>query len=146
MVPSRAMNWITDTIAIGNYLEARDTALHRRHGIRSVLCLDGSLEGHDPALLDLADIEVFALVDGPGNLPMQFFQAVSLVAQMSQATPNLLVHCHAGRSRSAVVVAGHLMCTRGLSPADAIGYVAARREINLTPGIESLLGDRRLRP
>ena len=35
------MDWITDQIAIGNYLDAQDLELLRREGIAPILCLDG---------------------------------------------------------------------------------------------------------
>ena len=37
------MNWITDELAIGTYLEAQDAELLKQHAFRSVLSLDGSL-------------------------------------------------------------------------------------------------------
>ena len=51
----------------------------------------------------------------------------------------LLVQCHAGRSRSVIVVAAHLMRTERLRPEEALERVAARREVAITPGIERLL-------
>jgi hypothetical protein len=34
------MDWITDRVAVGNYLEAQDADLLRKESIASVLCLD----------------------------------------------------------------------------------------------------------
>jgi hypothetical protein len=39
----QAVDWITDDVAIGNYLEALDATLLTRHGFRSALSLDGTL-------------------------------------------------------------------------------------------------------
>ena len=47
------MDWITETIAIGNYLEAQDVALLRKHGIRSILSLDRTLQNAAPTSLGL---------------------------------------------------------------------------------------------
>ena len=55
------------------------------------------------------------------------------------AGARILVHCHAGRSRSVVVVARFLMQSRGLAAQAALDLIAARREIYLSPGIEELL-------
>ncbi len=46
------VDWITEHVAIGNYLEAQDTELLRRHGFRSVLSLDGSLVAERPRSWD----------------------------------------------------------------------------------------------
>jgi hypothetical protein len=40
-----SMNWITETICIGNDLDARDLVRHRAEGIRSLVCLDGKWRG-----------------------------------------------------------------------------------------------------
>jgi len=133
------MDWITDTIAIGTFLEARNHALCVEAGIRSIICLDALLCDPDESTLDVDDYEVIDFVDGPGNDPRLFDQAVRLVGVLSVQSPKLLVHCRAGRSRSAVVVAGYLMRERHWSCDKAIAFVAKRRDIQLTPGIEALL-------
>ncbi len=61
------MDWITDHIAIGNYLEAQDPEVLRRHGIRSVVSLDGTLSSGDAARLGIAAVAGFRLIDGKGN-------------------------------------------------------------------------------
>jgi protein-tyrosine phosphatase len=58
-----------------------------------------------------------------------------LVAEQSP----VLVQCHAGRSRSAVVVAGHLVRSHGVGAEEAVALVAARRAVNITPALLSLL-------
>ena len=139
------MNWITDTIAIGTYLEARNRRLRVSAGIRSIICLDAALCDPDEANLDIDDYEVVDLADGPGNDPGTFDRAVRLVGAFSKQSPKLLVHCRAGRSRSAVVVAGYLMRDRHWSSGKAMAFIAAHRDIQLTPGIEDLLHSLRRR-
>lgn len=55
------MDWITERIAIGNYLEAQDAELLRKEAIASVLGLDKTLQGRDPAELGLRKIEILPL-------------------------------------------------------------------------------------
>lgn len=38
----KLMDWITDRIAIGNYLDAQDRTLLQAEGVRAVLSLDGT--------------------------------------------------------------------------------------------------------
>ena len=61
------MDWITDRVAIGNYLEARDAALLRQHGFCSALSLDGTLGEHHAAEFGLSEVASYTLIDGPGN-------------------------------------------------------------------------------
>ena len=133
------MDWITDTVAIGNHAEARDAELLRRHAFRSVLSLDGSLAADRAAEFGLAEVVPYRLVDGAGNDLRVFRLAARDLRRLAKAQPPVLVHCHAGRSRSAVVVAAYLMLAEGLDPEAAIAAVAARREINVTPALVELL-------
>jgi hypothetical protein len=133
------MNWITDQIAIGNYLDAQDVELLRREGIASILSLDGSLAGRVPSDLGVRKIAVVKLQDGPGNDRDTFFRAVDTLCRLVGASPPVLVQCHAGRSRSAVVVAGHFIKTRGIQPDEALRLVAAKRELQVMPGLDSML-------
>jgi protein-tyrosine phosphatase len=132
------VDWITDRVAIGNYLEARDVALLKQHGFRSAISLDGTLVERQAADLGLSEVASYPLVDGPGNdLRVLRFAADDLRRLAAQGP--VLVQCHAGRSRSAVVVAAHLMEAHGISAGEAISRVAAKREINVTPALVDLL-------
>lgn len=133
------MDWITENIAIGNYLDAADAELRRASGIRSMVCLNGKQRGVKPESLELEALANFDLKDGPGNSPELFRRAVESVGQLAKRHPKLLVQCHAGRSRSVVVVAAHLMLVHGWSAQEALSFVGAKREAALTDGIESLL-------
>ena len=133
------MDWITETIAIGNYLDAEDADLRRSHGIRSMICLNGKLRGVRPETLGLDALDNYNLIDGPGNDPDIFRRAVDTVGRFARRHPKLLVQCHAGRSRSAIVVAAHLMRTCEWNADTALSFVASKREIALTSGIEDLL-------
>jgi Dual specificity phosphatase, catalytic domain len=133
------VDWITDAIAIGNYLESQDVELLRRESIQSVLCLDGTLEGRLPGDMGLREIECHRLEDGPGNDPRLFRLALAALGRLVEQAPPVLVQCHAGRSRSAIVVAGHLMRSLGIEPENGLALVAARREIVVTAGLEQLL-------
>lgn len=133
------MDWITEQIAIGNYLDAQDGELLRREGIVSVLSLDGCLAGRVPAELGLQKIAVVKLHDGPGNDRDTFFRAVDTLARLVSTSPPVMVQCHAGRSRSAVIVAGHFVKTRGILPDEALRLVAAKRELEVMPGLDAML-------
>ena len=133
------MNWIDDFVAIGNYLDARDTNLRREAGFRSVLSLDGSTVEAEASALDLDDVVTIQLIDGPGNDIAVFRSAVDALIELVESAPPVLVHCHAGRSRSVAVVAGYLMRTRGLTPHSAVKHISSKRDIALTDALRLLL-------
>jgi protein-tyrosine phosphatase len=133
------MDWITEDIAIGNYLDALDLELIRSNSISSALSLDGTLYGKDSAEFGLKRIEVVRLDDGPGNDRRLFRLAVGHLTDLVREAPPVLVQCHAGRSRSAVVVAGYLIKAREIEPAEALRLISEKREIAVTAGLEQLL-------
>jgi len=125
------MDWITDQLAIGNFLDAQSLP----GGVDAVLCLrEDCCDGR-------TDIDALCvpLIDGPGNSPGDIEDALDLIREVVTAGQRILVHCHAGRSRSVVVVARYLMRNRGLTVQAALDLIASRREICLSPGIEDLL-------
>ena len=135
----QAVDWITDEVAIGNYLEVLDAALLKHQGFRSVLSLDGTLTEQHAAQFGLSEVVSYRLIDGPGNDLRVFRLAIEDLKRLAASHSPVLVQCHAGRSRSAVVVAAHLMEACGLNPDQAIALVASKREINVTSALVDLL-------
>lgn len=133
------MDWITPKIAIGNFLDAADIALLAREGIQSIVCLDENHAKNSARKLGVQRFEAFHLQDGEGNDPQKFQRIVASVQDLVEQSPPVLVHCHAGRSRSAIVVAGYLVAAENVTPEAAIARVAAKREINISQGLERLL-------
>lgn len=133
------MDWINDRIAIGNHLEATDAEVISSGGFQAILCLDGKLRGRSPADLAVEQIAVFDLIDGSGNDPSLFQEAVAALQQLVAEHSPALVHCHAGRSRSPIVVAGYLVAEENLFPEDALAQVMQKRETKISSGLEELL-------
>jgi protein-tyrosine phosphatase len=133
------VDWITAQIAIGNYLEARDAEALRRHGIRSVMSLDGSLTAEDASRLGVDTVVAFRLIDGVGNDARVFKLAIESLRDLVSSYAPVLVHCHAGRSRSVVIVAGHLANALGISCEEGIARVTNKRAVNVTPTLKELL-------
>lgn len=127
------MTFITDTIAIGNFLDAQDHAALQEAGIRSILCLNGLLSGLQPDDLGVEAMTCFNFTDGSGNDPQLFDRAVKTVGQYAQQNPKLLVHCHAGKSRSVMVVASHLVRQHQWDLREALEFIQAKRPEILYP-------------
>ncbi len=127
------MTFITDTIAIGNCHDAEDLAVQEQAGIRSILCLNGLLSRFTAAECGVEALTSYHFRDGSGNDPRLFERAVSLVGKYSQQHPKLLVHCHAGKSRSVMVVASHLVRQHGWDLPQALEFIRARRPEIMAP-------------
>ena len=125
------MDWITDQIAIGNYLDAQSLPPE----VTAVLCL------RDNCCTDRDDVDALSvpLVDGAGNDRRSVVEATNFVAEMINAGGRILVHCHAGRSRSVMIVARYLVRHRAMTAQAALDLIAQKREIYLSPGVEDIL-------
>ncbi len=133
------MDWITESVAIGNYLDARDEKMLREHGFRSAVSLDATLKKGDEDDLPYRAIASYNLVDGPGNDPRVFLHALDALVRLVDSAPPVLVQCHAGRSRSVILVAAYLMRLHGHDEDEALAEVERKREVAITQGIEGLL-------
>lgn len=133
------MDWITDTIAIGNYIDAGDRQRREAEGIRSMICLNNKQRGVQAQAIGLEALANFDFIDGPGNSPDMFERAVLAVGKFAVQYPKLLVQCHAGRSRSVVVVAAHFMRANGWNPRQALAFVTLKRESAVADGLDRLL-------
>ncbi len=131
------MDWITETIAIGNRQDAADRALLGREKIRAVLALVADVP--DAASLGVEELVSVPMIDGAGNDPGLFQRVLAILDRLERERAPVLVHCHAGRSRSVVVVAGHLMRRLGIDADEALERVSAKREIAISDGLDRLL-------
>ncbi len=139
IVEELGLDWITKDIAIGTYLEAQDPDLLKEHGICSLVSLDGSMMGKNHDELGLAEIAAYDLIDGDGNDLWLLRRCVEDLGRLAASRAPVLVHCHAGRSRSAVVVAAHLMKIMNLEAAQAVAVIASKRDINIAPALMRVL-------
>ena len=79
------------------------------------------------------------LLDGPGNSPSKYLRAIDSVKRLRADLAPVLVHCHAGRSRSVIVVASHLIRDHGYSLAEAMTLIASKRDVLITAGLQEVL-------
>jgi len=133
------MDKITDHIWIGSFVDANDRNALHQNGIRSILCLDGCLTEKKAEELGVDRIEVVELIDGRGNRPEVFLRAVGLLMQLKTKHSPVLVHCHAGQSRSAAVVCKFLMKQEGNSLTDAMKRITTKRKVAIQAGLQEVL-------
>ena len=132
------MDQITNNIWIGSINDVRDHHGIRKNGIQSILCLDGCLAGNKVDEFGVQRMEVVELIDGRGNPPEVFLRAVKLLQQLIAKNPPVLVHCHAGQSRSAAVVCKMFM-KEGNSLGDAMKKITAKRKVAIQVGLQEAL-------
>ncbi len=133
------MDSITDEIWIGNFIDAQDCKALYECGIHSILCLDGCLRGRNAEELGVERIEVVELIDGRGNRPEIVLRAVGMLKQLKGDHAPVLVHCHAGQSRSAAIVCKYFMKEEGNSLADAMKRITAKRRVAIQVGLQEVL-------
>ncbi len=127
------MDWITPQIAIGNYLDAQNA---KEEEVDAILCLKPNCCDETN---DTFDIACVPLVDGAGNSYQDFDEAIAFIDDVVSEGDCILVHCHAGRSRSVSIVARYLMLKQGMTREGALKLIGSKREIYLSLGIEEIL-------
>lgn len=133
------MDRITDSIWIGNYVDVRDKEAKANAGIRSILCLDGCLADAKAEEMGVERIEVVELIDGAGNSPERFLRAVRLLGELAAEHSPVLVHCHAGQSRSAALVCKYFMTAEGDSLGTAMRKITTKRRVAIVAGLQEAL-------
>ncbi len=126
-------------LAIGNRIDAHDPEMRKQFGFLGLVSLDGSMTKEKALALGYDDWVCTSLVDGHGNDVAAFRKLVQDLIDMVDGSPPVLVHCHAGRSRSVTVVAGYLVKTRGWSPQAAYDFIASKRETAVQEGLPELV-------
>lgn len=126
------MDWITDNIAIGNFQDARPGYA----AVDAILCLIEDC----PHCQDRDDIDTFCipLIDGSGNKSKDVKEAIDTIVGLVDSGGKILVHCQAGRSRSVCIVAAYFFIHLGMSPAQALDFVGAKRWHSLSIGIQEI--------
>jgi protein tyrosine/serine phosphatase len=111
----------------------------RQHRIGAILSLTGEGISTDSAEgLGVAAVNVHPLVDGANSL-FDFKRAIRSLQTLITSHERVLVHCHAGRSRSPAVVAGWLVIHQGMNADVAMELIAKQRGINIAPELQKLV-------
>ena len=132
ITPNSGMSKITDRIFIGNYYSAEMLDYGNRNSITHVLnCTPHYHKG-------LKDLTVNQInIDDGFEIPAEsVLFGIRMISEAVRSGGRILVHCHAGISRSPSMVAAYLMYN-GFSWDEAVDFIRRRRpEIFPHPNIE----------
>ena len=127
------MDWITENIAIGNFVDALSVSTT---DVDAILCLKDDCCAEDDASFYVSHTP---LVDGAGNDPWLVEEAVAFIDSIVRSGKKVLVLCHAGRSRSVCIVARYLVEKKGISVRSALSLIRTKRDVHLSPGTSDIL-------
>ena len=136
--PNPSLCWITPTVAIGGIQDVARAALEVTAILSLVPLPKGVMLSRE---VDHLQIE---LTDGGGNGEINVRNAVGFLTDFMRDGEKVFVHCHAGRSRSVVILTMALMQHLAIGRGAALAMIREKREIALTPGIEGMFRYARL--
>lgn len=116
---------------LGGYRCATELKSLEEHNITHVLVCGSSLKQNFPDKIQYMQYFVEDEIDQ--DLTVHFQSAYDFIEKATDG--NVLVHCHAGVSRSATILISYLMKKKGMHVDDVIALVKAKRPcVNPNPG------------
>lgn len=131
-VPLAKYNKITNNIILGNFQAAKDKDLFKTHKIKAVLNCSKDIPNHYSQHKDIEYMRIpvdDSLKQKDYDLMFQYMPVIVefIHKHAGIANHNILVHCHAGRQRSAISVAAFLVAKCGKTPREACKIVMEKR-------------------
>lgn len=131
-------HFVTGDICVGGYLRAADADFVRANGFKRIVKMfadDGTYPGgfhrHQGVKYYVAAADDVATYD----IRADIVGAIKFIIEGVNAQEKILIHCHAGISRSVTIVVAYLMICRGQTLQTALGAVRKVRPIaNPNPG------------
>lgn len=131
--PLAKYNKIADKIYLGNYQAAKDREFFKDKKIKAVLNCTRDIPNHFSSIKDIEYMRIpveDSLKDKDIDLMYHYLPCIVEFIHKHvhiQKHP-ILIHCWAGRQRSAISVAAFLVDKMGLSPAEACKFVLDKRK------------------
>jgi protein-tyrosine phosphatase len=130
--PLSKYNKIMDRIFLGNYQAAKDRAFFKEKRIKAVLNCTHDIPNHFAHIKDIEYMRIpvdDSLKQKDYDLMFQFMPAAIEFIHKHAALQknNILIHCYAGRQRSAILVAAYLVEKFNITPKEACKIVIDKR-------------------
>ncbi|KAK3249719.1 hypothetical protein CYMTET_40865 [Cymbomonas tetramitiformis] len=114
-------------VYLGSYGAAHNKALLKQIGITHVLCVASSIKAAFPELLTYKSVEV---LDNPeADLAVHFAACFAFINEAIEGGGKVLIHCFAGKSRSATVLLAWIMKHKLMPLDEAIAHVKGLRSV-----------------
>ncbi|GAB1607565.1 dual specificity protein phosphatase 4-like [Argonauta hians] len=114
-------------VFLGDHCHARNIDLLKKLGMTAVINVSSSCSNYFPN--DFRYLTIPVEDSQYADLSSWFQQAITFIDQEKSVGGRVLVHCHAGVSRSATVCLAYLMQYDGLGLDSAFEYVQSRRSV-----------------
>lgn len=130
--PLTKVDKITERIYLGNYQTAKDKDFFKEKNIKAVLNCTKDLPNHFAHNKDIEYMRIpvdDSLKEKDYELMFKFMPVIAefINKHTNVQRNNILVHCYAGRQRSACAVATFLMAKCGLNPHDSCEIIMKKR-------------------
>jgi len=123
------MTQILPHLYVGNEVDAANLDALRLHGISHILNVTNSVPCFHEGESAMRYMRIPVRDNGLINLRMHFQSALDFIEEARRRNARVLVHCHAGISRSSTVVIAYVMKHMNLAMAQAYQFVKSKRPI-----------------
>jgi protein-tyrosine phosphatase len=124
---------IISKLYLGNYQAAKDPEFFKEKKIKAVLNCTKDIPNHFACKKDIEYMRIpvdDSLRETDFKKMYEFFPVIVefIHKHIVLQKHNILIHCYAGRQRSAISVAAYLVSKMGMTPADACKYIMDKRK------------------
>ena len=119
-------NEIIDGVFLGGIGSCRNLSYLKKNKITHILTVANKIT---PSFPKQFKYHVISIRDEVDENISQYFQATNEFIDEAREKGGVLVHCHAGASRSATIVIAYLMTKFGYSLDDSLNFTVLRRPI-----------------
>lgn len=114
----------------GLYIGSIGAALNKKElterGVSHVLCV---ADGIRPPYPEICEYRVIEISDSPGSDLLSHFEPCFEFIEKGRNSGGVLVHCFAGKSRSATIIVGFLMVALGLGMGECLSLLRTARPV-----------------
>ena len=117
---------LDDFLYLGCWKDAKNVGMLNGMNIQRILNVTND-QLKDHSKFNVKNISIFDLPTT--NIEKHFSEALNFIEDSKSKSEKILVHCHAGRSRSATIVIAYLIKNHKMTLNEAVEFVKSKRKI-----------------